>query len=246
MKRIIIIQARMGSTRFPGKVMKSLSGLPVLDHVLFRAKQIEGINEIIVATTNLKKDDLIEKETVKMGIKCFRGSEGDVLERYYRTARENRGDVIVRISSDCPLIDPKLSTKIIKFFLDNDYDMVSNCGISSFERTYPRGLDTEVFSFSVLEEAYYNASKGYQREHVTPYIYENNKNIYYYKNNTDLSFYRWTLDTGDDFKLIEKVYSHLYKGKHDFYMADIISLFNKRPEYLRINSNVRQKEVNDN
>jgi len=238
-----IIQARMGSTRLPEKVMKNLQGKTVLEHVIERVKQSKLIDEIIVATTTHERDAVIESEAFRCGVKAFRGSEDDVLSRYYYAAKENDLDVVVRITSDCPLIDPKVLDEIIDFYLKNNYDIVSNGGSDLSNRTYPRGLDTEVFSKKILETTFYKARKNYQREHVTPYIYERSKNIYYYKNETDYSKYRWTLDTNEDFRLISKVYEHLYSGTHNFYLDDIIKLFNQIPELNSINVHIEQKKI---
>jgi len=243
MKIGAIIQARMGSTRLPEKVMKKIAGKTVLEHVIERVKQSDLINEIIIATTTHERDDAIEAEALRCGVKVFRGSEEDVLSRYYLAAKKNNLDIIVRITSDCPLIDPIVLDEIVGYYLKHDYDIVSNAGPDICNRTYPRGLDTEVFSFEVLENAFNNATEKYQREHVTPYIYENSTNIFYYKNNIDYSKYRWTLDTDEDFKLISEIYKHMFNGKHDFYMNDIIKLFEQNPQLYEINAHVKQKEI---
>ena len=172
MKIGAIIQARMGSTRLSGKVMKELEGKTVLEHVIERVKQSKMIEEIIIATTVHGRDDVIESEALRCGVKAFRGSEDDVLSRYYYAAKENEIDVIVRITSDCPLIDWKIIDKVISKFMENEYDIVTNAGLELEQRTFPRGLDLEVFSFSVLSNAFNNATEKYQREHVSPYIYE--------------------------------------------------------------------------
>jgi spore coat polysaccharide biosynthesis protein SpsF len=243
MKIGAIIQARMGSTRLSGKVMKELEGKTVLEHVIERAKQLKLIDEIIIATTIHDRDTVIEAEALRCGVKAFRGSEDDVLSRYYYAAKENELDIVVRITSDCPLIDPKVLDEIIQFYLKNDYEIVSNAGSDLSNRTYPRGLDTEVFSFKVLENAFKNAKEIYQREHVTPYIYEKSGCTYYYKNDIDYSRYRLTLDTDEDFKLISEIYKYLYHGKHDFYLSDIVELFAKQPELFDINAHVEQKKI---
>lgn len=243
MKIGAIIQARMGSTRLSGKVMKDLEGKTVLEHVIDRVRQSKLIDEIIIATTTHNRDDVIEAEVLRCGVKAFRGSEDDVLSRYYYAAKENNLDVVVRITSDCPLIDPKVLDEVIQWYVNNDYDIVSNAGSDVSKRTYPRGLDTEVFSCEVLEKSFVNAKETYQREHVTPYIYENYINIYYYKNDIDYSKHRWTLDTEEDFKLISEVYRQLYHGKNDFYLSDIVELFDKVPELYEINAHIEQKKL---
>lgn len=243
MKTGVIIQARMGSTRLSGKVMKEIGGKPVLTHVVERIQQTKKVDEIIIATTMHRCDDVIEKEALKCGVKVFRGSEDDVLSRYYFAAKEYHLNVVVRITSDCPLIDPQIVDAIINTFFSNDYEIVSNSGNEYSGRTFPRGLDTEVFSFEALENAYDNADKAYQREHVTPYIYENNNKVFFYKNNINYSKYRWTLDTEEDFSLISKVYARLYHGSHNFYFKELLELFEKEPDLSKINEHIEQKKI---
>lgn len=244
MKTVAIIQARLGSTRLPGKVLKDLMGKTILQHVIERVQQTKNIDEVIIATTTHKHDDAVANEAARCGVKYFRGSEDDVLARYYLAAKENGADIIVRITSDCPLIDPFVSNEVIGFFKQKHiYDIVTNGGIDLSKRTYPRGLDTEVFSFAVLEKAYYQANRPYQREHVTPYIYENSPNIFFYRNEIDYSMHRWTLDTEEDFTLIKEIYSHLYRGNHNFYMKDILQLFEQYPALSRINAHIEQKKL---
>jgi spore coat polysaccharide biosynthesis protein SpsF len=242
MKIGVIIQARMGSTRLPGKIMKDLKGKTVLEHVIERVKQSKYIDDIIIATTIHNRDSIIESEALKCGVKVFRGSEDDVLSRYYYAAKENDLDVIVRITSDCPLIDSKILDEIIQFYTKSKYDIVSNAGSDLINRTYPRGLDIEVFSYEVLKNSFNQASEKYQREHVTPYIYEN-FSVAYYKSDVDYSVYRLTLDTDEDLELIATIYEYLYQGKHDFYLRDIIQLFKKYPELTGINAHIEQKKI---
>jgi len=242
-KTAAIIQARMGSTRLPGKVMKDLKGKPVLWHVIERVKQAKNIGQIIIATTTHKRDEIIFEKAKEWGVKAYQGSEEDVLARYYEAANKYEIDTVVRITSDCPLIDPHVTDKIVEYYKNNNYTLVTNAGSNLSNRTYPRGLDTEVFSFEVLEKAYRKAEEKYQREHVTPYIYEKYNDIVYYKNNKDLSNYRLTLDTKEDFKLIKKIYDKLYQGEHDFYLKNIVKFLNMNEELLILNQNIRQKEV---
>lgn len=243
MKIAVIMQARMGSTRLNGKVMKVLEGKTILAHDIERLRLSKEIDEIIVATTTNKSDDIIELESIVNGVKVFRGSENDVLSRYYHAAKENNLDIIIRITSDCPLIDPYILDEMIRFFNKNSYDYISNQSAVITERTFPRGLDTEIFTFNKLEEAYNNAKKEYQREHVTPYIYENTQNRYHYKSEKNYSKYRWTLDTIEDWNLISKIYDNLYKGKHDFFLEDIVKLMEDKPELEKINNMVEQKKT---
>lgn len=241
MKVVCIIQTRVGSTRLPGKVLMDIAGKTAVEQVVDRIKRAMGIDEVIIATTELPKDDAVVEEAKRLGVKFSRGSEEDVLSRYYYAAKENNSDVVVRITSDCPLIDSKVSSDIIEFFLNNieKYDYVSN----TLERTYPRGIDTEVFTFKALEKAFAEASSKREREHVTPYIWDNVKlfRIYQFKNPIDYSDYRWTLDTSEDLELIRKIYS--YFMDNSFNMMDVISLYNKYPELRAINESIEQKKV---
>lgn len=244
MKVVCIVQARVGSTRLPGKVLKNICGKTVLEHCINRLKRVKYINEIIVATTTLDKDDAIVKECKILGVKCFRGSEEDVLSRYYYAAKENYADAVVRITSDCPLVDSVVTENIIKYYIENaeDYDYVSN----TIDRTYPRGLDTEVFSFNALEKSFKEAKSERDREHVTPYIWDNKDifNIYQYKNNNDNSELRWTLDTEEDFKVISFIFEN-FKSNSYFGMKEIINLLKKNPEIIEINKCIEQKKLND-
>ncbi len=233
-KIVAIIQARMGSTRLPRKVMKKILGKEVILHDIDRLRQIKNLDKIVIATTNKNADNLIV-EAIKnydSDIGVFRGSEDDVLDRYYKAAKEFNATVIVRITSDCPLIDPKVSDKVIEAFLNNKCDYCSNC----LKRTYPQGLDTEVFSFEALEKAWKEAKEDYQREHVTPYIYENpgKFKLLNVSNDKDLSYLRWTLDTIEDFNFIEEIYKRLYKENKIFYMDDVLKVLEKEPELIEI------------
>ncbi|BDR75919.1 glycosyltransferase family protein [Clostridium tetani] len=239
---IAIIQARMGSSRLPGKAMKKLCNKTILSHCIERVKQSKYIDDIVVATTIKEVDDIIEKEALGCGVKVFRGSENDVLSRYYYAAKEHGADVIIRITSDCPLIDPRILDEVTSFYLTNNYDIVTNAPNEEEYRTYPRGLDISIFSFKQLENTFMKATEKYHREHVTPYLYENLRNKYYYRNKIDYSKYRLTLDTEEDWNLIRKIYMNLYKGKHDFYLEDILNLFELDPNLKKINMNIHQKD----
>lgn len=243
LKVVAIIQARTGSSRLPGKVLKQLKGKTVLEHVIERVRQSIEINEIVIATTIKESDEPIVEEAKRLHVPFYRGSEENVLSRYYYAAKENQADVIVRITSDCPLIDPLVIDEILRFYKKHNFDYVSNAGPESSHRTYPRGLDTEVFSFDQLEKAFNSATKPYEKEHVTPYIYENSNQIYYYKNEIDYSNFRWTLDTNEDLELILKVYDILYKGDHNFYLNDIVKVFNEYPYLVEINKEIEQKKI---
>ncbi len=244
MNVVCIVQARIGSTRLPGKVLKKICDKTVLEHDIDRLKRVKNINEIVIATTNLEKDNAIVEEANRLGVKCFRGSEEDVLSRYYYAAKENNADVIVRITSDCPLIDSEITEKTILFYLENsdNYDYVSN----SLKKTYPRGLDTEIFSYKILARAFNEATSKKDREHVTFYIWNNPSTFRLgcYENSEDYSDLRWTLDTEEDLKLINKIYNYLYiYNGNNFTMNDVIRLYEKYPELKKINMNVKQKEL---
>lgn len=243
MKIGAIIQARMGSSRLPGKVMTKIMNKTVLEHVVRRVKQSKLINEIIVATTTLDQDKIIEQEAIRINANVFLGSEENVLSRYYYAAKMFDLDIVVRITSDCPLIDPIILDDLIKMYLSNDYDIVSNAGPNQIDRTFPRGLDAEVFSFEVLEETFLNASQKYHIEHVTPYIYENKSKVLYYKNEIDYSKYRLTLDTKEDYILIKKIYENLYKESKFFYLNEIIELLKSDESLFLINSHIEQKKI---
>lgn len=242
MKIVCIIQARVGSSRLPGKVLKEICGKTVLEHDIDRLKRVKNIDEIVIATTTEEKDIEIVNEAKRLGVNYFRGSENDVLSRYYLAAKENEADVVVRVTSDCPCIDFNVIEEIISFYLNNKdkYDYVSN----TLDRTYPRGLDTEVFSFKVLEEAYLNAKEDFEREHVTPYIWDGNRySTKQYKDSKDTSDLRLTLDTKEDLELLTKVYNELYKKNNNFSLEDILKLFANKPYLKEINSEIEQKKI---
>ncbi|VXB47184.1 Spore coat polysaccharide biosynthesis protein F, CMP-KDO synthetase [Exiguobacterium sp. 8H] len=244
MKTVAIIQARMGSTRLPGKVLMKLQGRTVLDHVIARVKQAKLIDEIIVATTTLSEDDVLSEEAKRYGVRVYRGSSDNVLSRYYEAAMEAEAEVVIRITSDCPLIDPFIIDHVIQQYRDTTNHLVTNVGTKPSERTFPRGLDVEVFSFESLFDAYHHATKDYEQEHVTPLIYEQHQhNVSCYDNETNYSQHRWTLDTPEDLKLISEIYSRLYKGEHDFYLEDIIRLFKEDPQLIEINKHIEQKVI---
>lgn len=244
MKVICIVQARTGSTRLPAKVLKKICNKTILEHVIDRLKRIDNIDEIVIATTTLEQDNAIVAEAARLKVPAFRGSENDVLSRYYNCSKQFNADIVVRITSDCPLIDKKITKQIIKYYLDNypKFDYVSN----TIERTFPRGLDTEVFSFKALEKAFYEAESQSEREHVTPYIWCN-PDIFkmgQYIGFEDFSNLRWTLDTKEDFVLINEIYKYLYEEfGNDFDSSDILKLYNKYEELLSINDEIEQKKI---
>lgn len=242
----IIVQARMCSTRLPDKAMLPLLRRPVLQRIIERLKDCQSADVIIVATTVKEEDDKIIGLAKGMGVKVFRGSEEDVLSRFYYAAKQNLLDIIVRITSDCPFVDPEILDGMVKDYLSKErLDYLSN----TIERAFPRGLDVEVFSFKALERAFNSAKEPYQREHVTPYIYENKEkfSVLNYPAGEDNSSYRLTLDTVEDYELIKAVYNKLYPTKPKFRLSDVVSLIkNSNDPVFLVNAGVKQKELKDN
>ena len=243
MKVGAIIQARRGSTRLPGKVLKDILGKPMLWHMLNRLRLSTKIDNIVLAIPDSKQNDRLEDFAKGFNLHHFRGSEEDVLSRYYGAATNFRADVIVRLTSDCPLIDPRVTDKVIEEHLNSNADYTSN-GIKS---TFPRGLDTEVFNFEVLKRAHKEAERDYEREHVTPYIHQHPK-LFKLKSveacgNLRRPDLRLTVDTGEDLRLIREIFKRLYCDGQIFYTEDVIDLLDKYPELIAINAPIRQKEL---
>ena len=242
MNKVVIVQARLGSTRLPSKVLKDLSGKPVLYHVLQRIKKTKLVDNIVIATTDLDSDEPLIEYLRENKIDYYRGSSEDVLSRYYESALQYKADIIIRITSDCPLIDPIVIDEIINIYLENNnYDYVSN----TLMRSFPRGLDVELFTFDSLKKSFLKAEQKWEREHVTPYIYTNRDlfNVYNFANKTDQSFFRWTLDTPEDYQLIKEIYDSLYNEGKIFTTEEVISLFRNRPELIDINKHIEQKKL---
>lgn len=240
MNIVIIIQARMGSTRLPGKVLYELVDKTVLAHVIDRAKAIIGVTEIVIATTIGQQDDPIVQEARKLGVTVYRGSESDVLSRYYEVAKLVRADAVVRITSDCPMLDPEVSSNVVATYSTSNSDYVSN----TLERTFPRGLDTEVFSFDSLETAYREAQAPHDREHVTPYIYNNRDRFVCrsFRSSAEIPEYRWTLDTPEDWELITRIYESIYHPDVLFSWKEAAELIKCNPEWAAINAHIEQKQ----
>jgi spore coat polysaccharide biosynthesis protein SpsF (cytidylyltransferase family) len=231
-----IIQARMGSTRLPGKVMIEIAGKPMLWHIIDRLKRAELIHSIVIATTTKEIDKPIVKLAEDSGTGSYTGSEEDVLDRYYQAAKEFAVDAIVRITADCPLIDPRVLDRVIQRYLEGDCDYASN----TLKSTYPDGIDVEVFSYAALETAWKEARLASEREHVTPYIWKNpNKfRLANVENDVDLSYLRWPVDEKEDLEFVRQVYKHLYKEGHIFYMKDVLGLLEKYPDLKQINQGI--------
>lgn len=241
MKTVIIVQARMTSTRLPGKVLKKVLDKSLLEYLIERLRRVKLADKIVIATTINDTDQPIVELCERLSVPYFRGSEEDVLSRYYEAALSYKADVIVRVTSDCPIIDPQVIDKVILFYLEHHtkYDYVSNC----LERTYPRGMDTEVFSFKVLNDAYKEAATQSEREHVTPFIYRqpHRYRLANVASSENQSQYRWTVDTSEDYQLIKKIIVNLYPINQFFNLQDCVTLINKNPEWKRINIHVEQK-----
>lgn len=233
----------MSSSRLPGKVLKPLVGQPMLWHVINRVQKSTLLKKIIVATTSEDSDDPLEEFCHNNRIEVFRGSLPDVLDRYFQAAKKYKADVIVRITADCPLIDPVVIDRIISVFLDSEgkADYVSN----TLKRTYPRGLDVEVFSFKILSEAWSLSQSLHQREHVTPFFYENPQryNLLNVENDINLEHFRWTVDESSDFKLIQLIYENLYQKNSFFGFEEVQNFFSIHPELHDVNKHVEQKKI---
>jgi len=238
---VAIIQARMGSTRLPGKVMMDIMGKPLLWHVVRRVSASQYISKVVVATSLSKKDDLIEEFLKTHGIEFFRGSENDCLDRYYETAKKFKADVVVRITSDCPLICPEIIDKVITEYLEGDYDYVSN----TIFYTYPDGCDVEVFSFTALQRAWKESKDTVEREHVTPYMRNSRKfrikNVY---NEIPVNpeEYKWSVDRVEDLIFVREVYNNLFSDDRIFSYEEIMNLLKKNPHLKRINTGAVMNE----
>jgi spore coat polysaccharide biosynthesis protein SpsF len=236
-KILIIIQARADSRRFPKKVLARIKGKPVLWHVINRVKQMK-YDEIVVATTNRKIDNKIVEIAEKSNVECFRGRTNDVLDRFFQAAKNHKADIIVRITADCPLIDPVESNKTIDRLLAGKYDYVT-----TDDKTYPKGLDTECFNFRSLKKAWKNAKLKSEREHVTPYIWKNPDKFKITKVRNDKRIpQRWVVDYKDDLVFVKKIYERLYKNEGTFLMIDILRVIRKEPQLLRLNQHHNPNE----
>lgn len=243
-KIVALIQARMGSSRLPGKILKNIQGHSVIWHIYNRLKNVRKIDEIVVATSEESSDNILIEHLKKYNIKFFRGSEKNVLDRFYGAASSFKSDYIIRITADCPLIDPIWITKAIEKILnDRTIDYVSlptGAGVLNEKvNKLPDGLDTEVFKFVALEKTWKEAKDPLDRgEAVTSYIWRN-RNLFKTSlifPNKDYGNLRWTLDTKDDFRFVEEVYNELFPAKENFNFSDIINLLELKPELTKINS----------
>ncbi len=235
-----IVQARLGSTRLPGKVLLDIEGKPLLWHVIDRLKKASLVDKIIIATGKSDANKPIIELAAGMDTPCFCGSEDDVLDRYYRAAAIFGGEAIVRVTGDCPLIDPRIVDLVVGRYLEGGCDYAAN----TLNPTYPDGLDVEVFSFAALEKAWQEARWSSEREHVTPYI-RNHPEIFRLagvEHAIDLSCLRFSVDRPEDLKLVREIFRYLYGGGRIFYMEEILRLLEKYPEMVEINRCVINNE----
>ena len=233
-----IIQARMGSSRLPGKVlMKSDNGKPLLYYVINQLQYCTKVKNLVIATTTNQEDDEIEKFANINSVSIFRGNEKDVLDRYYQCAKKYSFSTIVRITADCPLIDPSIVDKVIEKFFSGNYDFATN----TLVRTFPIGTDVEVFSFSALEKTWKNAHLPSEREHVTSYI--RNKGIFKItnvENDKNISNLRLTVDRIEDFELINEILNNI--SVSPIHLEDTLELFLRKPELIEINKHINHNE----
>ncbi len=242
MRVIAIVQARTGSTRLPGKVLHDLGGDTMLARVIRRTRRAGLLENAVVATTTSSQDDPVVAECRRLDVPWFRGNEHDVLDRYFSAAEAFRAEGIVRITSDCPLIDPGLIDRVIGAFLANRPDYASNF----LERTYPRGLDNEMMTFDGLAQAWLDAERPYQRVHVTPYFYENPDlfRLFPVKHDCNLSDRRWTVDTPDDMQFARAIYAR-FGGDDQFTWQEVLQLLEAEPQLEELNRHVRHKKLCD-
>jgi spore coat polysaccharide biosynthesis protein SpsF len=242
LKTVAIIQARIGSTRLPGKVLRDLCGTTVLNRVVDRVRRFTLVDDVLVATSDRSADDSIVNECRRIDVAWFRGSEEDVLERFTGAAQSADASVCVRLTADCPLLDPGVSDTIISVFREADggADYASN----KIPQSFPRGLDTEVFSMYALERAAREARRRYERAHVTPYIYRHPEkfSLISVTSDVDRADWRWTIDTPEDLDFVREIYRRL-EGRHDFSWQDVLAILEDDPSLMWINARVQQKEI---
>jgi len=239
LKIVTVIQARTGSTRLPHKVLMSLCGKPLLVRMVERVMSAQLAGTVVVATSTDKSDNTIEEICKAEGIECFRGELNDLLDRHYQTAKKYNADAVAKIPSDCPLIDPEIIDKVFKFYIDNidKYDFVSNL----HPATYPDGNDVEIMSFKTIETAWKEAERKLEREHTTPFIWENPEkfrigNVLWETGFNYSAKHRWTIDYEEDYIFIRTVYEELYKKNPKFSINNILNLLKDKPFIYDINS----------
>lgn len=261
LRTVVIIQGRMSSSRLPGKILADIAGQPMLQRVFIRTARAATVTEAIFATTTDPSDDPVAEYCGFSGIPCTRGSLYDVLDRYYQTARQAKADVVVRVTADCPVIDPGLIDDVVKTLLEGEYDFVCNRLPPPWHRTYPIGLDVEACMFSRLEKAWMEANEPQHREHAMPYFYEGVElspisrhrsegisprgfRIALLNHSTNFGDYRWTVDTPEDLEFIRQVYSR-FDGRDDFGWKEVLDLVHNEPQLMQINAGVKHKSLKD-
>jgi spore coat polysaccharide biosynthesis protein SpsF len=260
-KVVAIIQGRMSSSRLPGKILADIAGQPMLQRVFARTSRAATVTDTVFATTTDSTDDPVAEYCDFSGIPFTRGSQFDVLDRYYQTASQMKADVVVRITADCPVIDPELIDNVVNTLLKDEYDFVCNRLPPPWTRTYPIGLDVEACTFKVLKKAWKEAKEPQHREHVMPYFYEGvqlstvnrqlqtglsprGDNIALLHHTTDFGDYRWTVDTPEDLEFIRQVYAR-FDGRDDFSWKEVLDLVHNNPELMQINAGVEHKTLKD-
>lgn len=238
-KTVALLQARIGSTRLPGKILMDLGGKPMMDRVVTRTMRAKTLDEVVVATSDLPGDDATAAYCAKRGWPVFRGSSEDVLDRYYQAARKHGAETIVRITCDCPMIEPEIIDKVVELYRRSGADYATDWLTPSF----PRGLAAEAFSFKTLERAWKEDKNPAWREHATPYIYGHPElfKLEDLVNDKDYSWMRWTVDTPEDMAFARKIYEAI--GHDRFTWREVIALLEKHPEWLEINSHIVQKKL---
>lgn len=243
MRTVAIVQARMRSTRLPGKVLLPILGRPMLELLVERLRRVPDIDDVVVATTDDPSCDPIVALGARVGIGCYRGSESDVLDRVLRAARWAKADLIVEITADCPLIDPPTIQRVIEAFDRGGVDYCSNV----IRRTYPRGLDVQVFPLSVLEAVARLTDDPVDHEHVSLYIYQHPERFRLRNVESglapEIADLRLTVDTPEDFELVRAIYTRLSPANSSFVLDDILALLEREPGLAALNRHIQQKAV---
>ena len=245
-KIVCIIQARMGSSRLPGKVLMDICGYPMLNWVIERALLAETVDEVWVATTTASSDDPIEDYCKAHDYQVYRGSEHDVLDRFYQCAKTAEADVVIRLTADCPLIDPDLIDQVVFGLFEMEVDFSATRLPPPFQRTFPIGLDVEAVYFEGLEQAWLDATTKYEREHVMPFFYEEEGHfdISILHSDEDFGTYRWTVDTIEDLDVVKRLVAS-FGGDRDFDWFDVLEVYEANPEWQEINAAVSHKTFFD-
>ncbi len=245
-KIVAIIQARMTSSRLPGKVLIPIAGFPMLYHVAKRVSSAKMVDQTVIATTDDEADNPIEEFCRSNGYACFRGHPYDVLDRYYQAALKFQADVIVRITADCPLMDPELIDSLLRTFLDAKVDFAANRLPPPWERSYPIGLDIECVHFDALKKAWQEAESQFEREHVMPYLYDQSERfkILLTHHDPDYGKKRWTVDTPQDLEFVKAIFEK-FAPQLEFSWLEVIEVINQNPDLEKINTNIVAKNVAD-